>query len=462
MRSGWRRGLRVALALLASVLLAACLDEPASAPAPSTPAAGQLATPPSRPVATAARSAGAGSRATVTAGPGKTVTIFGALTGEQGRLFQQESDAFTGRTGISVEYEGDKDFEAQIAGRVGGSDEPDIALFAQPDLLAEFVRKGDVVDLNTFMGPDLSQHFAQTLLDAATVDGKMAGIWHSNEVKSLVWYPKKAFDARGYRVPTTWDEMLALSDRIVADGGTPWCIGIESGGATGWVGTDWVEDAMLRTASAEDYDRWTHGDLKFDSPEVKRAFETVGGIWFKEGNVYGGRNGILTTPFGDAPLPMFDNPPGCWLHKQASFIKGYFPESARIGQDVAYFSLPPIGDADQRPVVGWGTIAAMLDDRPEVREVMQFLATGESVEAEVRAGVAVAPHKDADLAWYPDETTRGFARILREATAFRLDGSDLMPGPVGTSAVWTGIVDWVGGADLDAVLKIIDQTNPGQ
>ncbi|MEO8289126.1 MAG: ABC transporter substrate-binding protein [Chloroflexota bacterium] len=394
---------------------------------------------------------------------GKKVTIFGVAADEQARLFQKEFDAFTARTGIEVTYEGNKDFETLIRVRVEGNSAPDIATFAQPGLLGDFVSRGKVIDLNTFIDKAfLEKQYNKTFLDLATIDGKMAGLWHNNDVKSLVWYPKAAFDAKGYKIPTTWDEMIALSDQIVADGGTPWCVGIESAGATGWVGTDWVEDVMLRTTSPENYDKWTKGELKFDSPEVKKAFDTVGSIWFKDKYVLGGTQSILSTAFGDSPRGLFENPPSCWLHRQASFITNNFPASAKVGTDVAYFYLPPIDAAEGKPVLGSGSLAAMFNDRPEVRAVMEFLATGESIKEEVKAGVAVAPQKDADPSWYPTDAARGFAQILQEATTFRFDGSDLMPGAVGAGSFWTGIVSWVqaDGKNTDEVLKTIDASWP--
>jgi alpha-glucoside transport system substrate-binding protein len=394
---------------------------------------------------------------------GKKVTIFGVAADEQARLFQAEFEPFEERTGIDVVYEGNKDFETLILVRVEGNNAPDIAQFAQPGLLADFVRKGNVVDLNTFMDrAQLEEQYNPTFLDLATVDGKMAGLWHNNDVKSLVWYPKKAFDAAGYTVPETWDELIALSDKMVADGSAPWCIGIESAGATGWVGTDWVEDVVLRTTTPENYDRWVNGELDFNSPEIKAAFDRVGEIWFKEGYVYGGTPTILTTAFGDAVDPLFENPPKCWLHRQASFITNFFPETAKVGEDIDYFYLPPIDPAQGKPVLGSGSISAMFNDRPEVREVMEFLATGESMKVEAEAGVGVAPHKDADPSWYPNDATRGFAEILQNATTFRFDASDLMPSAVGAGSFWTGIVDWVGaeGANTEEVLQNIDASWP--
>jgi alpha-glucoside transport system substrate-binding protein len=292
------------------------------------------------------------------------------------------------------------------------------------------------------------------------VDGQLAGVWHGVDVKSLVWYPKAAFEAAGYAIPETWDDLLALSDQIVADGSVPWCIGIESSGATGWVGTDWIEDIMLRTQPVEKYDQWTTGQLKFDSPEVRNAFDIMGNIWMNPDYVYGGTTSILTVPFGESPTPMFEDPPACWLHRQASFIPNFFPEGTEVGVDVDYFYLPPIDPAYGKPVLTSGNLVSLAKDTGAGREVIKFMTTGESVRAEVEAGNTIAPHLDASLDWYPSDVQRGYAEILAAADTFRFDGSDLMPGAVGAGSFWTGIVDWASGEDLDGVLQAIDASWP--
>ena len=147
----------------------------------------------------------------------------------------------------------------------------------------------------------------------------------------MVWYPKDDFDAAGYTVPETWDELIALSDQIVADGSTPWCVGFESEGSTGWPATDWMEDIMLRTAGADVYDQWYKHEIPFNDPAVKAAGEQFGDVMFKDGYVLGGAAATPDIAFGDAPLPMFEDPPKCWLHRQASFINSFFPEDAKAG-----------------------------------------------------------------------------------------------------------------------------------
>ena len=264
--------------------------------------------------------------------------------------------AFEEATGIDVNYIGSKEFEGSISIRVDAGDAPDIADFPQPGLLASFVSQGKIVDPTTFISEDwLKQQYNQSWLDMAQIGGQTAGVWHRFNGKSLVWYPKDDFDAAGYTVPTTWDELIALSDQIKADGDAPWCVGIESGAATGWPATDWMEEIMLRTTSLENYDKWVTGELKFSSPEVKNAAETLGALWFTDGYVYGGRPSIVSTFFGDAPAPMFEQPPKCWLHKQGNFITGFFPPEAKAGVDYGFFYLPPIDDAVWEAVPGgWG------------------------------------------------------------------------------------------------------------
>lgn len=427
-----------------SLILAACA--PAATPAPTEP--------PVQPPEQAAPAEGLPFA-------GETVTIFTPAGEEQARVFELNFVDFEARTGIDVVVEITPDFETIARVRSEAGDPYDIYNFPQPGLMADFAREGFLVDLLDFIDmSDMQAQYAQSWIDMLTVDGGVYGVWHGVDVKSLVWYPRAAFEAAGYEIPETWDELLALSDQIVADGGTPWCIGIESGGATGWPATDWIEDVMLRTAGADLYDEWVAGTLPFDSPEVRNAFDIVGKIWFNPDYVVGGTTGILTTFFGDAPLGLFDDPPTCYLHRQASFIPHFFPEGIEMGVDVDYFYLPPIDPAMGRPVLVSGNLVSLAKDTPAGRAVIEFMMTPESVEAEVRAGNVIGPMNGVSLDWYPTDTQRGYAEILMNADTFRFDGSDLMPGAVGAGTFWTGVTDWVGGKSLDEVLAAIDASWP--
>ena len=393
---------------------------------------------------------------------GTTVNIFGAFVDEDANRFNAAMGPFEEATGIDIVYEGSGDFESLITVRAEGGDPPDVAAFPQPGLMQDLVERGAVEDINPWMADGyLEEKYDQSWLDLASHDGIMAGVWYRASVKSLVWYPVPEFSEAGYEIPETWDEMLALSEQMVADGNTPWSIGIESAGATGWVATDWLEDVMLRIHPPEVYDAWVVGELPFDSPEVREAMGYMEEIWKNEDFVRGGTKSILTVPFGDAATPLLNNPPRAWLHRQASFIPAFFPDGTTIGEDIDYFYLPPIDEENQgRPVLGAGDLLSAMQDRPEIRAVMRWLATGESTRGWLEQGGFVSPHKDTPLSWYPTDVDRGYAEILQNATTFRFDASDLMPGQVGTGAFWTGMVDWVNGDSLDEVLPQIDDSWP--
>lgn len=397
---------------------------------------------------------------------GTVVTMSGPFTDNDAIKFEESIKSFEEETGIDIQYEGSKEFEASIGIAIEGGNPPDIVDFPQPGLLNNFVQKGYVIDLNKVLDMDkVKANYIQSWLDMATMDSPdgpiMAGLWGRVNGKSLVWYNKKAFDAAGYKVPTNWDELVELQNTILADGDSPWAVGIESGAATGWAMTDWVEEMMLRTTSLENYDRWVTGELKFDSPEVRKAIKTVADIWFADGMVYGGRKSIATTSFGDAPKVMFEEPPKAWLHKQGNFITTFFPENLKAGVDYDFFYLPTVDEQYGRPVLVAGDIYAMFNDRPEVRMVMQYFATGASVEGWVKAGGAISPHKDSQLSWYTNEVDRKVAEVIQNATSVRFDGSDLMPGAVGAGSFWKEMTAYVSGAkSLDEALKAIDNSWP--
>ncbi|MBE7383090.1 MAG: carbohydrate ABC transporter substrate-binding protein [Leptolyngbya sp. SIO1E4] len=392
------------------------------------------------------------------AGGTGTVTVLGVVAGEQQEKLEEALAPFEAETGIDVVYEGTDAFATLLPVRVDSGNAPDIAMFPQPGLMRDFGEEGSLVPISEFM--DVQAAYSQDWLDLATVNDELYGVWYRVSVKSLVWYSPEAFTAAGYEVPTTWDELMALTDQIVQDGGTPWCLGMESGDATGWVGTDWVEDIMLRTAGPEVYDQWITHEIPFNDDRVKAAFEQFGEIALNSDYVVGGPVGVLSTPFGDSPNPLFEASPGCYLHRQANFIASFFPETVEVGTDVSIFPLPGINPEHGTPVLVAGDVFAMFNDTPEARALMEYLATPEPHEIWAGLGGFISPHQQVSLDAYINDITRQQAEILLNADVIRFDGSDMMPGAVGTGTFWTGITSYVGGTDVDTVLSDIENSWP--
>lgn len=391
----------------------------------------------------------------------KTIKIMGVVTGEGEEQIQKAFAPFTEKTGIKVIYEGTNEFATLLPVRVDSGNPPDVAMFPQPGLMADFAREGKLIPVDSFMDKEqLSKDYAKDWIDLGSVDGKIYGIWYRAFVKSLVWYNPAAFAAKGYKIPTTWSDAIALSDKIVADGGVPWCLGMENGNATGWVGTDWVEDIILHKFGPEVYDGWVSHKIPFTNPQVKAGFEEFGKIVRNPKYVVGGTTGVISIPFGDSPKGLFEQPPSCYMHRQATFITAFLPKKLVIGKDVDVFPFPAINQKFGGSVLVSGEVMAMFKDTPEVRALMEYLATPKPHEIWASFGGYLSPHKQVRLTAYPDEVMKRQAEILNKANVLRFDASDMMPGAVGTGTFWTGIVDYVGGKDVDSVLKNIDESWP--
>jgi alpha-glucoside transport system substrate-binding protein len=384
------------------------------------------------------------------------VTVLGVWSGDERAAFEEVVAPFTEETGITMQFEGTRDLPAVLTTRVEAGNPPDVAILPNPGQMVEFAKEGDLVDIGAFMDMgQLESDYASSWLDLASYEGTLYGIFYKAAIKSLVWYSPTAFEAGGYEVPTTWDELIALSDKIVADGGVPWCLGIESGAASGWPATDWIEDIMLRTAGGEVYDQWVNHDIPWTDPAVKTAWEYFGQIAANEDYVYGGTTGVLSINFGDSPAPIFDDPPGCYMHRQASFITGFFPEGVTEA-DYAFFPFPEIDPAYGVPALGAADLLVVFKDTPQSRAFIEYLATPEAQEIWAALGGFLTPNKRVSLDVYPDATFKAMAEALAAAEIFRFDGSDLMPAAVGSGSFWTGTLDYVGGEDLDTVLATIE------
>ncbi len=306
---------------------------------------------------------------------GQRLTILGPWLGPDKALFDSVIAYFEAATGAEVTYNGSDNFEQQIVIDAGAGSPPDIAVFPQPGLARDLASKGQLAPLDPATADWLRENYAagESWVSLGTFPGRdgteaLYGFFYKIDVKSLVWYVPENFADFGYETPATMEELRALTERMVADGVTPWCIGLASGGATGWPATDWVEDMMLRINPPEVYDQWTSNGIPFDDPQVVAAIEEFG--WFARTPdfVAGGPNAVAATDFRDSPKGLFSAPPQCFMHKQASFIPSFFPEGTVIGEDADFFYLPAYADRDLgQPVLGAGTVFGLTRDTPAAR-----------------------------------------------------------------------------------------------
>ena len=420
----------MSLFVLASMLLAACGGgAPAEEPAATEEAAASA----------------------LPEGDGK-VEIFGGYGEAQAAAFQQALTEFGEANSIEITFTSLATFDTDIKVKIEAGQEPDIAMWPQPGGLK------NVADLLVPLDEVIDISVPQSTLvpgwdKLAVVDGKIYGLPVSANMKSLVFYNPSAFDANGYSVPANAAELKALEEKIIADGsGYPWCAGIESGGATGWPFTDWMEQYVLALNGPEVYAQWIAGEVDFASPEVTAAADLISEHLLAEGQVNGGGVSMATNSFQDT-TPLFaegmDNGQ-CFMLRQGSFITAFMPEDIQAevaAGDYTHLDVFPIPapEGGQAGVIGGGDIAAVFDGHvdQDVAKVVAFIFSAEVLKYQVATG-DISPHKTFDLSLYPNDMQRKIGEAMANASVFGFDASDQMPAEV-NAEFWAAGTDFVAG-----------------
>ncbi len=437
-------------------IVAACGGSTSPTAAPATEA------PTAAPAMSSGASAAAG--ASMPDLTGKTITVAGAFVDTEAQRFADAVKPFEDATGAKVVYTGDKSFEQNLNVQVQAGNPPDVAMLPQPGGMKNYASQGKIYPLPADIVASIDANYGPGWKESGTADdGKVYGVFHRVNLKGLVFYPKAYWDSKGYTVPATWDDLKTLMDKMAADGTPAWCVGVESGAATGWPFTDWVEEVMLRTVGTDGFDKWVAGTTPFTDPTVKTAFQDVLDIWTNKNYTYGGPDYIVQTNFGDAPKLAFDTPPKCLLTNQGNFITTFFPDSVQADLDnqVGVFPLPAIDSQYGTPAEVGGDQAVAFADRPEVWAFLKFLTTPEAGVSWQKAGGALFPYKTQDMSLYSSKLDQAFAEAIVNASAVRFDGSDAMPAAVGQGTFWTEPVKVLTGSEsVDTALSNIAASWP--
>lgn len=353
------------------------------------------------------------------AGTTVTIRIFSRLD----EMLNETFSDFTAATGISLDY------EYGYASATGPTQFlPDAVIASEPGRIVS-AGTSAIVDVGNYLDQEALQgHYGDYLLSLLTVGageswpaaaGKTLGVWLDIGVRNFVYYRPNQFASLGYTVPTTWNELVSLSERMVADGLTPWCMSEGVGVWTGEPGTAWVESLVLANSGGTAYDRWVFHEIPFDDSAVVGAMDMYAQIALRDGFTHYDEGEVMDTFELDpdsCAMYMWDLPP----------IRGM-----SFGTDYNVFLLPPLNLQPAPAVMGQGNFLLTFRDRPEVRALLEHLASADFV------GTApFAPPRLGTPSSNPDPQRRHEATLLDESIAagtFRFDGSDLMPGAIGSA-----------------------------
>src|SRR6056297_526055 len=389
-----------------------------------------------------------------------SITVMSVWGGQELDAFKKVAASFEAATGIEVKHESTRDLPTLLTTRLEAGNPPDIVHLTGMGMMKDHAEDGNLVDLkNVFDVNEFRKEYDEKWIDLAEYEDGMYGLFISADVKSLVWYNPKEFEKKGYEIPETWDELKELTDTMIENGDTPWAIGLESGEASGWPATDWIEDIMLRTAGPEVYDQWVNHEIPWTDERVKRAFEIFGEITRDSDRVYGGPTNVLATNFGDSVNALFADSPNAYLHRQASFITSFIKDNNPdlvAGEDFDFFPFPPIDEEHGNPVLGAADMLSMMDNNESARKFMRYMASPGAQMIWVSELGKLGVNEEINPNAYPDNLTKEMAAMLRNADTFRFDGSDSMPSSLGSGAFWQQSLNYVRGQDLDNILQRLE------
>jgi len=403
-----------------------------------------------------------GAGACATAGT-RTVTVLAVWTGNEETDFRTVLKAFTDSTGIEVDYEGTRALDQVLASDLQRGTPPDVAMLPSPGKLATYARAGKLKPLDALLGDQISRAYGPQWLNLEKAGtSRLYAVAVKADLKSAVWYGTAALPGPK---PATWNDLVALSTGLAADGHTPWCLGMGDPPTSGWPGTDWIEDILLHTAGPDAYRRWAAGQLPWTSPQVRQAWADWGELVTAPGAVRGGTPAALLTAFGDAGRPLFARPPGCLLEHQASFAMGGYlgmkradGTTPRPGTDFAFFPFPgpPVSEVS-------ADFAGMLDDTPEAEALMKFLASDQAqrIWPAIHRGSVFSADRNVTGVYDDPVSVQVAATLTAPGRQVCLDASDLMPATMNGAFVQAVNEYLTQPAQLDTLLTDLDKVRLG-
>jgi alpha-glucoside transport system substrate-binding protein len=297
------------------------------------------------------------------------------------------------------------------------------------------------------------------MADLGTSQGKLYALFYKAANKGTIWYDPAQFQTNGYQVPTTFDDLITLSNTIAGTGKYPWSMGVSSGSASGWPGADWIAQIFLNLNGPDAYDQWVAHKILWTDSQVKQAFQTFGKIAGGTHYINGAPQSILATGFQEASYKPFNSPPDAYMYYLGDFTEGFiskqFP-NLKVGTDYGFFPFPTINSQYAGALTGGADVVVALTNNSAVKQLVQYMATAQAQEIWVKRGGFTATNKQVDLAAYPDKVAAASAMALTAAPTFRFGADDLMPSQV-EDAFWKGVLAYIGDqTQLDSVLSTIE------
>ncbi len=376
---------------------------------------------------------------------GDTITMFYQWSGQEETRLNQILKPLVDACSIQIKPESTRD-QAILDTKVQAGTPPDIAFWT----LAAAARYQDKLKTMDSLGAK-KDAYADFWIQNGTVNGKWLALPVKADIKTIIWYSPAVFKAKNYTVPKTWDDLNTLVETMVKNGDVPWSMGFENGDATGWTGSDFIQDILLVQQGPQYVNDIIAGKVPYNDAGVKAAYQIYGKWATDPKYTVGGAQGTLSTAFLDAIYKPFMDPPQAMMVKQSGFAGGEiqkkFPD-LKYGTDYDFFIVP-----GAKGMQGGADLMLSFSDSNAVKALVTYLSSPLGAANWAAAGFDESPNKAA-VGHYTDPQLQKKAEALANTSGFTYDIGDTIPGGFG-KAEWTAIVNFVNGKDLDTELAAV-------
>ena len=204
--------------------------------------------------------------------------FLGVVTGGPADALTAALKPFESAADVDVKYKATFSQQSILQTRIQAGNPPDVVFSAYPRQLVTLAKAGKLVPLNNVVNMQaVRKQYPKPLLDLGSIGSKLYAYFSIVNYHALVWFNTTKYT--GPRAPT-WAQLQAWTKRSAQQGRPPWCLGIESGAATGWPAADELLDALfVRRYGPKLAAQWEAGKLKWTSPKVRWAWRQVGAIF---------------------------------------------------------------------------------------------------------------------------------------------------------------------------------------
>jgi alpha-glucoside transport system substrate-binding protein len=365
-----------------------------------------------------------------------SIEVLSLWGGSEKDAFLKVTAAFTKKTGIKVEYTSARDFIPEVRTRLAAGNPPDIGILPRPGYIGTLAKQGALKTLSSLglSNSAMAANYSAGWLKLGSSGGKLYGVPAKANSKSVIWYKPNSFKKYKFKIPKTWNQLLAITKKYKAKGLVPWSVGAGPSQSQ-WTLTDWFENIYARTAGPAKYQALFTGKLKFTDPSVANAARIMTQI-INNKYVLNGVQGVLGQSFVGSITDVFGTSPKAQLFFEGGFVGGIalskdVNPNLKPGVSINSFPWPTIKASLDHPVVGAADFAAAFKDNADVRAFLKYISTGAAGSIWVSTGAVTSPNKKVPAKSYPSILARGEAKQLATAKTFLFDGSDLLPGAFG-------------------------------